>query len=426
VGSIAELEKISASPDGGTLSYKWYRAEGASDGTFTPISGATTRTHNPYTGMPGVNRYRVIVTNTNLGVNGVQTAYAISDYAIVTINALTHAQYPNISGQPQGGTVTQNSNITLSVTADVADDGDLSFQWYSNTINSNTGGIAITGATSTTFSPPTSVVGTVYYYVVVTNTNPTVTGNQTATATSTAASVTVQASGGGGGSGGWRPPVTDDQTPNVTEHPQNGAATTPNENGEIPIEQQFPFIDVAVTDWFYPFVRTVWENQLFDGTSHNTFTPTGHMTRAMFVQVLANMENVDLTVYQANSTNPTFADTAPTAWYFGAVEWAAGQGLAQGLGNDNFEPGRAITREEMAVMLNNYVISRNIALPQGALRIFTDQDNISDWAIDAVRAIQAAGIIEGYPDGRFAPGSTATRAEVATIFARFLDVSLGR
>jgi len=38
-------------------------------------------------------------------------------------------------------------------------------------------------------------------------------------------------------------------------------------------------------------------------------------------------------------------------------------------------------------------------------------------------AIQSAGIIAGYPDGSFAPQGTATRAEVATIFARFLEVA---
>jgi len=220
------------------------------------------------------------------------------------------------------------------------------------------------------------------------------------------------AQGGTGDSGyGWNPPTT---------------AITP---GQIPLanyepqieEPQFPFIDVTVTDWFYPYVRAVWENQLFQGTSHNLFTPQGNMTRAMFVQVLANMESVDLAVYETVSS--TFGDVSSTAWYFAAIEWAAGQGLVQGVGNDNFAPSTPITREQMAVMLHNYVVSRNIELPQDTTRTFTDQDDISYWAVDGVLAIQAAGIIMGRPDGRFAPRDTATRAEVATIFARFLEAT---
>ena len=77
----------------------------------------------------------------------------------------------------------------------------------------------------------------------------------------------------------------------------------------------------------------------------------------------------------------------------------------------------------MAVMLNNYIVSRDITVPQDATRLFTDQDDISDWAIEGVSAIQAAGLITGYPDGSFNPQGTATRAEVATIFARFLEVA---
>jgi uncharacterized repeat protein (TIGR02543 family) len=168
---------------------------------------------------------------------------------------------------------------------------------------------------------------------------------------------------GGGGGGGWSPPtipITPDPVPLADEDPS-----------------QLPFVDVAATDWFYPFVRAAWEHQVFQGTSHNLFTPQGNMTRAMFVQVLANLEGVDLTGYQA-ITSPTFADTLPAAWYFGAVEWAAAEGLVQGVGNDNFAPSAPITREQMATMLNNYVVSRSIVLLQDATDPFTDQDRISE------------------------------------------------
>ena len=143
------------------------------------------------------------------------------------------------------------------------------------------------------------------------------------------------------------------------------------------------------------------------------------MTRAMFVQVLANLENVNLNAYRTQ-TSGTFYDTNTTAWYFGAVEWAAGQGLVSGVGDGNFAPNQPITRQEMAVMLNRYIVSRGIALPHSATTPFADQSDISAWAVDGVSAIQAAGIISGMPDGSFAPHDTATRAEVATIFARFL------
>jgi hypothetical protein len=46
--------------------------------------------------------------------------------------------------------------------------GTASYQWYSNTTNSNTGGTAIAGATTNSYTPPGATIGTSYYYGVVT------------------------------------------------------------------------------------------------------------------------------------------------------------------------------------------------------------------------------------------------------------------
>jgi hypothetical protein len=67
-------------------------------------------------------------------------------------------------------TTTQNicingSSTTLSVTANGTSP---TYQWYSNASNSNSGGTIISGAQSSTYTPPTSVAGTKYYYCYVT------------------------------------------------------------------------------------------------------------------------------------------------------------------------------------------------------------------------------------------------------------------
>jgi len=183
-----------------------------------------------------------------------------------------------------------------------------------------------------------------------------------------------------------------------------------------------PFHDISPGAWYAPYVRVVFDRNLFSGTSTNTFSPQNGMTRAMFVQVLANLEGVNLTPF--SQRHGTFSDTPSGRWYFGAVQWAADQGLVSGVGGGNFAPNRPISRQEMAVMLYNFTRSRGIPLPQGIPAPFTDQGSIASWATDAVHVMQSAGIINGHLDGRFAPQGTATRAEVATIFARFLDVQL--
>ncbi len=105
-----------------------------------------------------------------------------------------NARRPIINVQPKDVTVIQGIDAKLSVEAIVKDSGTMSYQWYSNTINSNTGGTPIPGADSAVFNLPTADVGTVYYYVVITNTNNAATGPiKIATATSGVATVRVNA-----------------------------------------------------------------------------------------------------------------------------------------------------------------------------------------------------------------------------------------
>jgi hypothetical protein len=102
------------------------------------------------------------------------------------------AQTPNIITHPQNATYTQGETATaLSVSASVNDGGDLGYQWYNSSTNSNSAGSPILGATNPNYTPLTSAVGTTYYYVVVTNTNNNVNGAKTANVTSNTAFVNV-------------------------------------------------------------------------------------------------------------------------------------------------------------------------------------------------------------------------------------------
>ncbi len=106
----------------------------------------------------------------------------------VDFELITNAETPTITGQPSDVTVTAGAPAPLSVTANVTK-GQLSYQWYRNSADSNSGGTLVPGATAATYNPPTSTPGTIYYYCVVTNTDNEATGNKTATATSDAAKV---------------------------------------------------------------------------------------------------------------------------------------------------------------------------------------------------------------------------------------------
>jgi len=111
----------------------------------------------------------------------------------VTVNALVNAEIPSITDQPTDANFNVGDTaVPLTVTASVTDGGTLSYQWYSNTTNSTTGGSSV-GSNSNSYTPLITMTGTTYYYVEITNT---ITNNgdggvKTASVTSGVAAVTV-------------------------------------------------------------------------------------------------------------------------------------------------------------------------------------------------------------------------------------------
>ena len=183
--------------------------------------------------------------------------------------------------------------------------------------------------------------------------------------------------------------------------------------------QNPPFTDVAEDAWYYEYVAYVYRNNLFLGTSDTTFEPDTTMTRAMFVRLLANYEGVDFTQYE--DAELPFTDVDMDEWYGTAVAWAYENEVVLGTSETTFNPGDEITREQMCLMLVNYMNYKEIVLADTKTVSFTDADQIADWAKDAVELCAAAEIVKGPGDGSFNPKGIASRAEVATLITNFCN-----
>jgi hypothetical protein len=189
-GSINGSLGVTASATGGaTLSYEWFSNTSASNtgGSSTGIITTTFTIPTDLTEVGSPYYYYCKVSAT-----GGATDVA-SNVATVVVNTLTNAGSPTITTQPQNVTVDTDGSAGLSVVAATNDGGTLSYRWYSNSTNVNSGGTPIPGAESNTYAPPVATVGVVYYYVEVTNTIAAGAGigATTATITSTVAAVTV-------------------------------------------------------------------------------------------------------------------------------------------------------------------------------------------------------------------------------------------
>ena len=85
-----------------------------------------------------------------------------------------------------------------------------------------------------------------------------------------------------------------------------------------------------------------------------------------------------------------------------------------------FEPEAAITREDAAVILARAAQYAGISLAQNSAAVFTDADTISDYAVEAVGAMQANGVIMGMEDGSFQPQQYTTRAQACKMLYKLL------
>ena len=173
---------VVATLDGYTLSYQWYENNTNSNTGGTVISGATTDRYTPtLSSTAGTTYYYCVVTATK---DGSETLTATSDVAAITVSE----PYIKFNTQPKSGSYAINvAPSALTVVAATNLGVDITYQWYSNSSATTEGATQITDATSSSYTPSTSTVGTTYYYCIATAKK----DGTTVTATSNIVSVTV-------------------------------------------------------------------------------------------------------------------------------------------------------------------------------------------------------------------------------------------
>ncbi len=181
-------------------------------------------------------------------------------------------------------------------------------------------------------------------------------------------------------------------------------------------EEPGRFVDVRTGDWFFEDVEYVAAHGIMTGMTGTMFGPAVDTSRAMIVTMLYRLEGEPATESSA------FADVQPGSWYDKPVAWAQKNGIVTGYSADRFGPADAVTREQMAAILYRYAVYKGYdTSARGNLAAYADAAEISDWAETALSWANGAGIITGMDASRINPKGTASRAQVAAIFHRFLE-----
>ena len=174
------------------------------------------------------------------------------------------------------------------------------------------------------------------------------------------------------------------------------------------------FADLTSGSWYYDGVRCALENGLMTGTSARTFAPDRPVTRAMLVTILWRLAG------EPYGRVSPFEDVLPGSWYAQAVSWAYDKGIVTGVTATSFQSGAPVTREQLCAILCRYaaLTGKNTAA-SASLDAFTDRAQVSAYAEASVRWALQAGLLTGVGDGRLAPRSGATRAQLAVLLQRF-------
>jgi hypothetical protein len=158
--------------------------------------------------------------------------------------------------------------------------------------------------------------------------------------------------------------------------------------------------------------------QLTGGTTPTTYSPGQGVTRAQMASFLARL------VLRSGGSLPSappdaFSDDAGTS-HQTAINQLAAVGVIAGKGGRSYDPAGVVRRDQMATFLvraYEYRTSRTMAA--GANYFADDNGNTHEASIGKAAR---AGFTGGSGDGRFQPGTTTDRGQMASFLTRVLDL----
>lgn len=185
-----------------------------------------------------------------------------------------------------------------------------------------------------------------------------------------------------------------------------------------PLQEEYEPEEVLFMDWdnipdyAKPYLKRLKADGVFEGDPSGELRPNDSILRQEFCKVLITALKPEDAQEQ-----PVFTDVASDAWYAEFVTKAAAAGYIQGKPDQTFGVDETLVREDLAVILMRILKIDESEVAAGTQ--YADNDEISDYAVNAVYAVTEAGIMEG--DGRsFDPKGQVTRAQVAKVMGKLL------
>ncbi|MDD4122300.1 MAG: glycosyl hydrolase family 18 protein, partial [Eubacteriales bacterium] len=172
------------------------------------------------------------------------------------------------------------------------------------------------------------------------------------------------------------------------------------------------YFNDAEGHWAADYILSAFQSDLITGMSENTFKPDEPLTRAQVAVIM-----VRLLKYEAYADRINSFDDTVGHWAQADIDTARRNGIINGVGDNLFEPEESVTREQMAVIIDNILKQRTEPEPEvNSNQDFSDVTVKSNpWSYRAIVTLKQYGIISGFDDGSFKPTQALARAEMTVL-----------
>lgn len=180
----------------------------------------------------------------------------------------------------------------------------------------------------------------------------------------------------------------------------------------ITVSPSYVHNDVTPDHWAYTAVEYCYAHNIVSGISPTEFGRDNQIRRGDFMLMLYNALGKPASSHKAN-----FTDVLESDYYYTALSWAQGAGLATGTGDGAYSPTAPVTREQAFTILRQALPLLGKNCPDGDLSVldqFSDRDQIADYAKGHTATLVSQGLVSGKGDG-IDPKGNLTRAEMAAI-----------
>jgi hypothetical protein len=181
------------------------------------------------------------------------------------------------------------------------------------------------------------------------------------------------------------------------------------------------FSDIVSVSWAKEYITKLYDAGVINGDGNGLFYPERNVTREEFVKMLL----LSFGIKSDGAPQMDFSDVKKDSWFADYVSLAFNLGIVNGVNATEFGAGLNITRQDMAVMITRCLEYKGISLEnKDDVSVFVDETSISGYALDAVKKLKDAGILNGDANGNFNPSLFATRAEVAKVLGILMPTEI--